>query len=55
MVDIDLEKFFDTVNHDKLMILNNRIIKDGDVILIIRKYLGFGFYFNPSAKPHADS
>lgn len=35
IVDIDLEKFFDTVNHDKLMILNGRTIKDGDVISII--------------------
>lgn len=35
IVDIDLEKFFDTVNHDKLMTLSGRTIKDGDVISII--------------------
>lgn len=32
IVDIDLEKFFDTVNHDKLMTLMGKTIKDGDVI-----------------------
>ena len=42
IVDIDLEKFFDTVNHDKLMTLIGRTIKDGDVISIIRKFLVSG-------------
>lgn len=42
IVDIDLEKFFDTVNHDKLMTLIGRTIKNGDVISIIRKFLVSG-------------
>ena len=42
IVDIDLAKFFDTVNHDKLMALIGRTIKDGDVISIIRKFLVSG-------------
>ncbi|MDL2249627.1 group II intron reverse transcriptase/maturase [Lachnospiraceae bacterium OttesenSCG-928-J05] len=42
IVDIDLEKFFDTVNHDKLMTIVGRTIKDGDVISIIRKFLVSG-------------
>ena len=42
VVDIDLERFFDTVNHDKLMTLIGKTIKDGDVISIIRKYLVSG-------------
>ena len=42
IVDIDLEKFFDTVNHDKLMSLIGRTIKDGDVISIVRKFLVSG-------------
>ncbi len=42
IVDIDLEKFFDTVNHDKLMTIVGRTIKDGDVISIVRKYLVSG-------------
>lgn len=40
--DIDLERFFDTVNHDKLMNLIARTIDDGDVISLIRKYLVSG-------------
>ena len=42
IVDIDLEKFFDTINHDKLMTIIGRTIKDGDVISIVRKYLVSG-------------
>lgn len=42
IVDIDLERFFDTVNHDRLMNLIARTIKDGDVISLIRKYLVSG-------------
>ena len=42
IADIDLEKFFDTVNHDKLMTIIGRTIKDGDVISIVRKYLVSG-------------
>ena len=42
IVDIDLERFFDTVNHDRLMNLISRTIKDGDVISLIRKYLVSG-------------
>ena len=42
IVDIDLEKFFDTVNHDKLITIIGRTIKDGDVISIIRKFLVSG-------------
>ena len=42
IVDIDLEKFFDTVNHDKLMTIIGRTIKDGDIISIVRKYLVSG-------------
>lgn len=42
IVDIDLEKFFDTVPHDKLMRIISKTIKDGDVISLIRKYLVSG-------------
>lgn len=42
LVDIDLEKFFDTVNHDRLMNLVARQVEDGDVISLIRKYLVSG-------------
>lgn len=42
IVDIDLEKFFDTVNQDKLITIIGNTIKDGDVVSLIRKYLSAG-------------
>lgn len=42
IVDIDLERFFDTVHHDRLMNLVSRTIDDGDVISLIRKFLVSG-------------
>ncbi|WP_226530914.1 group II intron reverse transcriptase/maturase [Metabacillus niabensis] len=42
IVDIDLERFFDTVHHDKLMRIIANTIGDGDVISLIRKYLVSG-------------
>jgi len=42
IVDIDLERFFDTVNHDRLMNLMSRTIDDGDVISLVRKFLVSG-------------
>ncbi|GAH11757.1 unnamed protein product [marine sediment metagenome] len=41
VVDIDLEKYFDTVNHDKLMSLIVREVKDKRVLKLIRAYLKF--------------
>lgn len=38
-VDLDLEKFFDTVNHSRLIELLSKRIKDGRVISLIHKYL----------------
>lgn len=46
LVDIDLERFFDTVHHDKLMRIISHTIKDGDVISLIRKYLVSGVMIN---------
>ncbi|HER2025505.1 TPA: group II intron reverse transcriptase/maturase [Streptococcus pyogenes] len=42
VVDIDLERFFDTVHHDKLMRIISNTIDDGDVISLIRKFLVSG-------------
>lgn len=42
VVDIDLEKFFDNVPHDKLMSYVHNIINDGDVESLIYKYLKAG-------------
>ena len=41
-VDIDLEKYFDTVNHDKLIGLIYKEVKDIRVIGLIRRYLNSG-------------
>lgn len=41
-VDMDLEKFFDTVNHSKLIEVLSRTVKDGRVISLIHKYLNAG-------------
>jgi group II intron reverse transcriptase/maturase len=42
VVDIDLEKFFDRVNHDKLMNLLAKRIEDKRVLRLIRNYLEAG-------------
>jgi group II intron reverse transcriptase/maturase len=42
VVDLDLEKFFDTVSHSRLMELLSKRIKDGRVISLIHKYLQAG-------------
>ncbi len=42
IVDMDLEKYFDTVNHDKLITILSKTIKDGRVISLINRYLNAG-------------
>lgn len=42
VVDMDLEKYFDTVNQSKLVEVLSRTIKDGRVISLIHKYLKSG-------------
>ena len=46
VVDIDLEKFFDKVNHDMLMARVARRVKDKKILLLIRKYLQSGIMEN---------
>ena len=46
VVDIDLEKFFDKINHDILMYKLSRNIKDKRVLRLIRKYLQSGIMIN---------
>ncbi len=41
-VDIDLEKFFDRVNHDMLMARVARVVKEKRVLKLIRAYLNSG-------------
>ena len=46
VVDIDLEKFFDRVNHDILMARVVRVVKDKRVLKLIRAYLESGMMVN---------
>lgn len=46
VVDIDLEKFFDKVNHDKLMYRLWKNIEDKNLLRIINKYLKCGVIVN---------
>ena len=46
VVDMDLEKFFDTVCQSKLIEVLSRTIKDGRVISLIHKYLNAGVVAN---------
>lgn len=51
VVDLDLEKFFDRVNHDRLMMKIAEKVKDKKVLLLIRKYLQSGVMENGLVKP----
>ena len=46
VIDLDLEKFFDNVPHDKLIRLVDRQVKDSDVTSLIMKYLKAGVMVN---------
>lgn len=46
VVDIDLENFFDRINHDKLMTRVARRVQDSRVLGLIRKYLNAGIMRN---------
>ena len=42
VVDIDLEKFFDNVPHDRLLRMVSDVVKDGNVISLVNKFLKAG-------------
>ncbi|AKP48384.1 group II intron reverse transcriptase/maturase [Bacillus smithii] len=46
VVDMDLEKFFDRVNHDRLMSTLAKTIKEKPLLKLIRKYLQAGIMIN---------
>ena len=46
VVDMDLDKFFDRVNHDRLMARVARRVKDKRVLKLLRRYLASGVMVN---------
>lgn len=46
IVDIDLEKFFDNVPHDRLLRLVRDVVKDGNVVSLVDKFLKAGVMVN---------
>jgi RNA-directed DNA polymerase len=51
VVDIDLEKFFDRVNHDKLMAAVAKRVQDKRMLKLIRAFLNAGVMENGLASP----
>ena len=54
VVDVDLEKFFDRVNHDILMSRVARKIRDKRVLGLIRRYLEAGIMAEGLVKPRSE-
>jgi RNA-directed DNA polymerase len=54
VVDLDLEKFFDRVNHDILMSRVARKIRDRRVLGLIRRYLEAGIMAEGLVKPRSE-
>jgi RNA-directed DNA polymerase len=54
VVDLDLEKFFDRVNHDILMSRLARRVKDKRMLLLIRRYLQAGMMEGGLVSPRAE-
>lgn len=46
VIDMDLEKFFDKVNHDKLMAIITKRVQDKRILRLIRSYLQSGVMIN---------
>ena len=54
VVDMDLEKFFDRVNHDLLMQKLSTKIEDGRVLRLIRRYLEAGMMADGMVSPRTE-
>lgn len=54
VIDMDLEKFFDKVHHDRLMRTLSQKIKDPRVLKLIRRYLQAGVMENGLIQPNTE-
>lgn len=54
IVSIDLERFFDTVYHSRLLEIVSETIKDGGVISLIQKYLKSGVMTGKRYEPREE-
>lgn len=54
VIDMDLEKFFDKVNHDRLMRTLSKRITDGRVLKLIRRYLQAGIMEHGLISPNTE-
>ncbi|WP_406945846.1 group II intron reverse transcriptase/maturase [Halobacillus sp. SY10] len=54
VVDMDLEKFFDKVNHDRLMATLSNRIQDKNVLYLIRQYLQAGIMEQGLVSPNTE-
>jgi RNA-directed DNA polymerase len=54
VVDIDLEKFFDRVNHDVLMARVGRAVRDAGVLKLIRRFLEAGMMREGLVEPRVE-
>ena len=54
VIDMDLEKFFDKVNHDRLMRTLSQRVKDPRVLKLIRRYLQAGDMKDGLARPNTE-
>nr|WP_205842196.1 reverse transcriptase domain-containing protein [Natranaerobius trueperi] len=54
VVDMDLEKFFDKVNHDRLMARLSEEIQDRQLLRLIRKYLQAGVMEKGLVSPNTE-
>jgi RNA-directed DNA polymerase len=54
VIELDLEKFFDKVNHDKLMGLLLKRITDKRTLTLIRNYLNSGIMENGLVRPRTE-
>lgn len=54
VVDMDLEKFFDRVNHDVLMARVGRVVKEQRMLRLIRRYLESGIMAGGLVEPRTE-